>query len=136
VAFLIALNIGMIDKVYSVFFSIPLLAFFFWLVYRSSHGFGGVVGKLLGARSITYIGKISYGIYIYHNFVPSFIQNLVAPIRLPSPYMGILQILLCTGATVLIASLSWHILESPLNNLRRYFKYAKEPATVAQFVPN
>jgi peptidoglycan/LPS O-acetylase OafA/YrhL len=36
------------------------------LIYRAAEGFTGIPGILLTRRPLLYIGKISYGIYIYH----------------------------------------------------------------------
>lgn len=122
----ISLIEGRAGPIGEIFLTSFLGLFFFWLIYQASHGFGGIVGSMLGADSVAYLGKISYGIYVYHNFVPSFVQNHVDPlINLPSPYRGMLEVFLSVGITLLIASLSWHILEKPLNDLRRYFNYAR-----------
>ena len=43
---------------------------FCWLIGAASRGFVGTTGRLLEWRPIVYLGKISYGIYIYHFLVP------------------------------------------------------------------
>jgi peptidoglycan/LPS O-acetylase OafA/YrhL len=42
-----------------------------WLVSRAARGFGGSAGRLLELRPLLYIGTISYGVYVYHSFVPN-----------------------------------------------------------------
>ena len=44
-----------------------------WVVLRASTGFRGPIGKLLEIKPLIYLGTISYGIYVYHNFIPSLI---------------------------------------------------------------
>jgi hypothetical protein len=39
------------------------------LVGKTAEGFGGLAGRLLSLRPLQYVGKISYGIYLYHLFV-------------------------------------------------------------------
>ncbi len=41
-----------------------------WLVARAANGFRGTAGRLLELPAITRIGLISYGIYVFHSFVP------------------------------------------------------------------
>jgi peptidoglycan/LPS O-acetylase OafA/YrhL len=40
------------------------------LVGLATYGFRGVIGRALEMRAVAYVGKISYGIYIFHNLVP------------------------------------------------------------------
>jgi len=41
-----------------------------WIVARAAEGFTGPFGQLLSLRPLIYLGKISYGIYLIHLFVP------------------------------------------------------------------
>ena len=86
-----------------------------WVVYRASRGLGdGPVGRLLRFRPLVYIGTISYGIYLTHNFVLSSLWMIEAhyQVRLPVPYMpGVRHFFLVTGLSILAASLCWTWLE-------------------------
>ncbi len=44
-----------------------------WIVYRSAIGFAGLPGRLLDNRVTEYLATISYGIYVWHLFVPSLV---------------------------------------------------------------
>lgn len=92
---------------------------FFWLVDGAARGFRGPVGRLLQSPPVLYVGRISYGIYLFHGFVP----HLLARFHAPLPQLWILRFPLLAGVTIAVASLSWYLLESPLNGLKRYFTY-------------
>jgi peptidoglycan/LPS O-acetylase OafA/YrhL len=94
-----------------------------WIVWKASIGIDGPIGKLLEARLLLYLGTISYGIYVYHNFIHYFldrpeITNIVVLLHARS-----LTIPLICAVTIFVAALSWHFFERPINNLKRYFNY-------------
>lgn len=111
--------IRMLDRdpwlVYPLFdFAIAVMAL--WLVAAAARGFGGRLRRVLEWRPLLYIGKISYGVYVYHLFVVKGLSALLPP--------GILiRGFVLGGITVAIASVSWHLLEEPLNGLKRHFPY-------------
>jgi peptidoglycan/LPS O-acetylase OafA/YrhL len=83
-----------------------LLAFFCWPVF-------------------VYLGRISYGLYVFHNFAWS-IRLWLASFF---PAVGQIDSTLCAFLiTVMLAVLSWHLLEGPANQLKRFFPYAKQAA--------
>jgi peptidoglycan/LPS O-acetylase OafA/YrhL len=90
-----------------LFFSI----FCFWLIGKASRGFHGWFGKFLNNNVVRYLGKISYGIYIFHNFM-----DYVAS-KIPLP------VILYPVVTIGLAALSWHLYEKPINGLKRFFEY-------------
>ncbi len=92
-----------------------------WAVYRSARGFGGWLGKLLEWRPLRYIGRISYGMYINHVFMLLFAPWLLRQIGLNMPGSLTAQFLIMTAFCIATASLTWHLFEKPLNNLKRRF---------------
>jgi peptidoglycan/LPS O-acetylase OafA/YrhL len=100
-----------------------------WAIDRASRGLPGAAGAILGSAPIVYIGQISYGLYVWHHFVPEVLAHTGMP--LPS------GIWLRCGALSLvslaIASASYHAFERPLLRLKKYFPYALPgaPATTA-----
>lgn len=108
------------------FTALSYAAVYFWLVDAAAHGFSGVVGRVLQNRVLVYLGKISYGIYVFHEFVPEYVKWLrsSAGVNVPFPeeegFARFGAVLLCT---LILASLSWHTFERPLNDLKRYFPY-------------
>ena len=89
-----------------------------WMVGRAIDGFGGVAGALLIARPITYVGTISYGLYLYHGFMP-YILGRHVPGFLELNWAA--RFTLLTAATLAIASISWRFFESPILALKDYF---------------
>ena len=99
-----------------------------YLVAKTAEGFDGPTGRLLSLPPLQYVGKISYGIYLYHVFVLQAFWRLLSVARLPLLDKGPLLFLIVTSITVAMAALSWKFLEQPLNGLKRYFPY--EPKRV------
>jgi peptidoglycan/LPS O-acetylase OafA/YrhL len=112
-----------------------LLLVFVWLVDRAATGFGGRVRSVLEFRPLTYLGTISYGVYLYHDFVPPLLRLLRDDLRLDIGFpdqLGPVKLLYVVALTVPIAALSWHVLERPLNDLKRYFPCVSEAPASAR----
>jgi len=89
--------------------------FCFWLIGKASLGeFKNGFGAFLLHPAVIYLGRISYGIYIFHNFMSYIYGSLFFP--------GIDLLYFVT--TVALASLSLKYFEKPINDLKRKFKYA------------
>lgn len=95
--------------------------------------FGGLVGSaalgrrgldvLLSNRPTRYVGRISYGLYLYH-FPMFWILPALWPRLLPWDYESFprpVQIIILLGATLLAAAVSWRFIESPLLRLKKRF---------------
>jgi peptidoglycan/LPS O-acetylase OafA/YrhL len=75
---------------------------------------------LLTLAPIVYLGRISYGLYIFHNFCYGIKERLVERLPWLQPVPGPV---VAFAATVALAVLSWHLYEGPINRLKRYFPY-------------
>ncbi len=114
-----------------------------WLVNAARDGFRGVVGRVLEFGPLTYLGKISYGIYVFHFFIPSLVEWFRAKTGISlgyPPEPGLAQFAFITVASIAMASLSWYLMERPINDLKRFFPYARrrpepEPAPPGDAVP-
>lgn len=101
-----------------------------WLVVSVAEGFPGPVGWLLKSPPLSYLGKISYGLYVIHNFATSLWVGLIA--LLGSPAWSVkshsmpLQVSIFAAITIGLASFSWFLFEKPLNNLKHKFPYPDE----------
>lgn len=85
--------------------------------------------KLFTLKPIVYLGKISYGFYIIHFFcfdLQRAIYGVFSPLAVIPPVL--FSLLLAVG----LASVSWHVFESPINNLKRKFPYAPRGPKTAE----
>ena len=80
-------------------------------------------GFLLENVLMRWLGKISYGLYVYHGAVTWFILKLDLPVDLGTWQMYLLSLALTTA----VASLSFYLLEKPINDLKE--KYFPIPAS-------
>jgi len=94
---------------------------FGWLIYRASSGFKGIVGRLLSAPPLVFLGRISYGIYVYHPLVPAAVVAIAATLGLSLPG-GTWEKVILIGLTLLVSTVSWYSFERPLTNLKRHFR--------------
>lgn len=90
-------------------FSVSLTAA--WIVGRAAEGYTGWTGALLLARPVTYVGTISYGLYLYHGFMPYVLGRYVPDFI---ELHWVLRAAMLTIATFIVASLSWKLVEAPL----------------------
>lgn len=98
------------------------------LVTAAAIGIPGFFGRLLGKGLVAYIGRISYGIYLYHGFAPVWVSWLLNRVGLPYPSDPYAQFAVLTVLSVAIAALSWHLLEKPINSLKKWFPYQPRKA--------
>ena len=93
------------------------------LVLGAARGFGGAVGRCLRWPPLAYLGRISYGVYLIHLFVPMFLPRALAAVGLAYPASEGYRFVYLTAATIALASLSWALYERPLNRLKRWVPY-------------
>jgi peptidoglycan/LPS O-acetylase OafA/YrhL len=82
---------------------------------------------------LMHIGAISYGIYVYHYFVPQVIfthANDLAVWLGSSMWTKLLRTLIWVGITLLVAEISWRFMERPALRLKTLV-YRRRPVTVA-----
>jgi len=107
------------------------------IVYSVALGRLGRFGSVLHWRPLVYLGRISYGMYMFHLFVPLTVRRVLREL-FPATAMnrGVL-IAIYTAVTVIAASLSWHFFESKINALKRFFPYLPtgSPAGAAALQP-
>ncbi len=106
--------------------------FGFFLIGRAVIGFDGAMKWVLENPVSQYMGRISYGLYLYHNFVfnvyhtqpTHFTVRAWRRITDVLPFLNssyIFQFSFYLALTVAIATLSWYLIEKPINNLKDRF---------------
>ena len=85
-----------------------------WLIgVTATNGFHGISGGFLNNPVVVYLGKISYGLYAFHYFMPYISEHIHLPFVRVSYFI----------ITVGLASASWFLYEKPINRLKKYFEY-------------
>ena len=99
------------------------------LVAAADAGIGGTAGAILSSRPLVALGRISYGIYLYHNFVAAAFN--AGAVRLGYPeFSGPFAFVLFYILTAIVAAASWFALERPALSLRRHFKRVPRGALI------
>ncbi len=80
---------------------------------------GATLG-FLAHPALVHVGKISYGLYVYHYFVPAALyEHLPAMAYFTEGSLKIIRSLIWIALSFLMAELSWWLMERPLKRLRR-----------------
>ncbi len=108
------------------------------LIGRAVVGFGGWTSQLLRARAVVYLGQISYGLYLFHNLIFNYYHSTAdyptlrlwnrllreLPALADAPTLSLLlRICYFYILTVGLATVSWHLLEKPINKLKDKVAY-------------
>jgi peptidoglycan/LPS O-acetylase OafA/YrhL len=106
------------------------------LIHQAQKGFTGAIGWVLNLPFLQYLGKISYGLYVYHNFMPWLLRCLkgqedqyplpIAILRQPVWNKPLIEQVTQFVLLVLIASLSWFLFEKPIINLKNLLPQPKQ----------
>ena len=109
----------------------------FWVLgWAITYTYKGLIKVILENKVILYLGKISYGMYLYHLFVPQLWTILLNHFKitfLTEDTIAVywIKIIVYILTTIGIASLSWFVIEKPINNIKRFISYNKKPSLVA-----
>ena len=111
----------------SVLLETLVAVIFVALIAGASRGYTGWARFALEARPIAYLGKISYGVYVYHLLVPYLLNASLRSFGVEPLADGVARFGLCSTATIALASLSWHVLERPMNRLKDHVRGGIRP---------
>jgi peptidoglycan/LPS O-acetylase OafA/YrhL len=89
--------------------------FYAWLVLNAAIGFTGTMGRVFDNPALQYIGRISYGIYLVHNWMPAIVAKYLGPMP---KYQAAPIVMVATFA---LCALSWRFFEQPILGLKRHF---------------
>jgi len=87
------------------------------LILFARHGPRDIAGALLGNQVLVWLGRRSYGIYLYHVYITNTLFN---PDEIEP---GLRILVICGGTTIAAAALSWRFLEQPLLQWKTHFPY-------------
>ena len=98
--------------------------FLFGVIYASLIGFlasGRGFGKLFENKFLSHLGKLSYAIYLIHNFVP----GILLPIKeFNLPFY--IEFIIYLFVTLVISEILYRLVEKPIRNLNKNFKLKTE----------
>ncbi|HLP10819.1 MAG TPA: acyltransferase [Flavobacteriales bacterium] len=118
---LILLSLGTLTA--SLFYKLPSLATYSAIVVLSTsflvdcfYNFKGILGTALNNPMLTYLGKISYGLYLFHKPIPYFVNMIIKKtgFHINAYFLLILSLF----ATVLIAHVSFKLIEKRFLSLK------------------
>ncbi|MBY3595904.1 acyltransferase family protein [Rhizobium bangladeshense] len=92
---------------------------FFWAIGKAT-----TAAKLMENRVLVFIGKRSYGAYVYHQVVSYTFYFVVTPLLLEpvfgvkSEFRGVVELCVFGAVTLLLAALSYKYIEQPIFRIR------------------
>lgn len=97
-----------------------------------NHRSENVFISVLSWRPLVAVGRISYGIYLYHvafgwQIWPLWTRLLGNRLLVPQPYQDLLIFAVDAAALFLICAASWFFIEKPILALKSFFAYDRTP---------
>jgi peptidoglycan/LPS O-acetylase OafA/YrhL len=89
-----------------------VLPFFYILVGAAARGISGPVGQALSYPVFSYLGRISYGIYVIHAIALRGIMPYLSEVN------HYVSFIIYASITVALSAVSWHFYETPINRAR------------------
>jgi peptidoglycan/LPS O-acetylase OafA/YrhL len=101
-------------------FLYPFLAavFFACVVRTAAEPRGDKLFNWLGWAPVRHIGKISYGIYVYHLFIPGLFICFAPDLREIVSKKDWSSFVILTVCSILLAEISWYCMERPVLRLK------------------
>lgn len=85
------------------------------------------INKVADFKPFIFLGKISYGLYLFHNFIPLLERNLVGieskskfiPQLIPNLSSPLYHLVIQTLLLLLVSTISWYLIEKPILKLKK-----------------
>ncbi len=94
------------------------------IVLGSATGMSNVAGRLLESAPVVYLGRISYGMYLWHLFVPLIFYKVYHRFGIEIDD-GMPLRLAWVVATFALSVVSWHLFDAPVQRLKRWLPYQR-----------
>jgi len=107
---------------------IGLALFSLALVYLATTTGFSPIRRFLELPPLRYIGRISYGIYLYHLFLIPIGRAVARAYGVPQMDRGLTMFLLYGTLSIVLASISWYLIEAPINRQKSRFPYPPQAA--------
>jgi peptidoglycan/LPS O-acetylase OafA/YrhL len=103
---------------YPVYIGVIASMAFIEIIRRASVGFPGMIGRIFENRLLVHIGRMSYSIFLLHEFTELLIPRIgfFGPL-LDSNY----RMLVLIPATILLSHLAWVMVEAPVLSFRKRY---------------
>lgn len=101
------------------------------LVYLSISTAPSPIRRFLQLGPIRFVGRISYGIYLYHLFLIAIGREVSRRYGLPELERGLSMFVLYGAISMLLATISWYFIEAPINRQKQHFPYPPKGAEVS-----
>ena len=124
---LYAYNIGF--RIVHTLLCLGVSLLFVVLIEKTARGFTGKAKKVMENPVVIYVGKISYGLYVYHKFMLAIVLYYLLQ-RTAAPDYRLVAFLATVG-TFSAAIVSWHLIEKPLTQLKNRFSFNFPKARLA-----
>jgi peptidoglycan/LPS O-acetylase OafA/YrhL len=118
------------DNIWAIVFERFFAGLFsFFLIIQAIGSKSWVLGRFLTYSWVSYLGQISYGIYLYHNVVYNYyhekgntiigyLTTLLPNLNLELPNFILLKFVLSLIIVIILASFSWFFIEKPINRFK------------------
>ena len=90
---------------------------------------GTIVASIMRLHWLRFLGRYSYGLYIYHVIVDQIASQALASQIHSSGLYRIVRFFLAMGLSILISVVSFNYFEKPFLSMKRFFNYDREPRT-------
>lgn len=121
-------------RLFEALLSVALIGKVAWGLPETADKASRYLNRFLMLPFVIYIGKISYGIYLYHNYIYNVYHTppthptmrILHKISELSPMLGQsvwFRIALLLPVVIAISSVSWFLIEKPINALKERFGY-------------
>jgi peptidoglycan/LPS O-acetylase OafA/YrhL len=100
--------------------------FLSWLLVASLTGIKSRYAQFLGWPPLIYLGRISYGVYVYHVFI----IILITPLLVASGFGVVNRTLILLTATLAVSALSWRFMEQPIIAWKNRMSHGPRPVVL------